>query len=128
MHLEFAFMCISCNACNIFFSMPIVKSNIVFLFLALQEISFNAAQQLRRHPEEDPPFLSPSKPLRPLMAGPQRTIYASETPERENAAIFSNIQPPTMVETPKSSVLRDAPVKNHAIRDKITVNRESSEI
>lgn len=95
---------------------------------ALQEISFNAAQQLRRHPDDDPPFLSPSKPIRPLMSGGQRTIYSSETPERANAAFYSNIQPPAVMETPKTSVMRDAPVKNHAIRDKITVNRESSEI
>ncbi|XP_062616558.1 uncharacterized protein LOC134278256 [Saccostrea cucullata] len=95
---------------------------------ALQEISFNAAQQIRAHPEEDPAFLSPSKPVRPVTSNGLRTMYASETPERENAAFYSNIQPPAVMETPKTSVMRDAPVKSHAIRDKVTVSREEEEI
>jgi hypothetical protein len=55
-------------------------------------------------------------------------MYAAETPERENAAFYSHIQPPAVLDTPRTSVMRDAPAKNHAIRDKIAFNRESEEI
>ncbi|OWF42502.1 uncharacterized protein LOC110460978 [Mizuhopecten yessoensis] len=103
---------------------------------ALQQMSFNAAQQLKTGAE--PAFMSPSKGRVQGGALPYMTpapIYAAETPERDNTGFYTGVNP-TVRDTPHvppsgpgGPRVHNAPRANNAFRDKITLSMaDESEI
>ncbi|XP_060079425.1 uncharacterized protein LOC132558833 [Ylistrum balloti] len=98
---------------------------------ALQQMSFNAAQQLKSGAE--PAFMSPSKSQVQGGALPYMTpapIFASQTPERENTGFYTGAKP-GIQDTPQvppsgpgGPRVHNAPRANNAFRNKITLSME----
>jgi len=94
-------------------------------------MSFNAAQQLKAGTE--PAFLSPSKSQvanSGHMFSTPPPLYATQTPERSNAAYYTGVQPPQQSQisgVPGEPKVHSAPQQNSFIRDKITLSREEED-
>lgn len=98
---------------------------------ALQQMSFNAAQQLKTGAE--PAFMSPSRGQVQGGSLPYMTpapIYAAETPERENTGFYTGVKP-GIQDTPQVPAsgpggprVHNAPRANNAFRNKITLSME----
>ncbi|XP_033746044.1 uncharacterized protein LOC117331441 [Pecten maximus] len=98
---------------------------------ALQQMSFNAAQQLKSGAE--PAFMSPSKGQVQGGSLPYMTpapVYAAETPERENTGFYTGVKPgihdtPQVPSSgPGGPRVHNAPRANNAFRNKITLSIE----
>ncbi|XP_071161226.1 uncharacterized protein [Mytilus edulis] len=94
----------------------------------LQQMTFSAAKQLKHAGNTDPAFLSPSKGKMGSEAYTPKPVYASQTPERDNAAFYTRVAPPEQNQissAPKPVVHNQA--RNYSVRDQITLKPEESE-
>lgn len=88
---------------------------------SLHDMSYRTAQQIQASRGE-PAFMSPSRGA-PALQYPTNSIqYASETPERTNASFYSAPHGNRNIPGAPGPVIHEAPDRNQAIRDRITMS------